>query len=158
MPTLKFGFSATPDGTGSFDGFAFPSFAKERTLEDGDLVASTSLTIAENTGSSSTTLWQASGHGASPAEAPASIAICQVDPLTSEETPIPLGIMASYTTSGAATVTDTVFQQTYPSTPLCFEGTVRLSNGDLAYLTKLAARNRNTGTDDAIKVTTSVWK
>jgi hypothetical protein len=47
---------------------------------------------------------------------------------------------------------------TYPSTPLCFEGTVRLSNGDLAYLTKLAARNRNTGTDDAIKVTTSVWK
>lgn len=158
MATLKIGFSVTPDDTGAFDGIAYPCFAKERTLEDGDLVHKSSLTIAENTASSSTTLWQASAHGASPAEPPATIAFCQADPLTAEETPIPLGVMASYTTSGAATVTDTVFQQADPSTPLCFEGTVRLPNGDLAYLTKLAARNRNTGADDAIKITTHVWK
>jgi hypothetical protein len=157
MATLRIGFSITPDGLGAGDGRADPEQARDLTLTSGEK-AETVVTVAASTPSTSTTLWQATNHAASATAASADLAVVLVDPLTDEDTPIPLGVMASYTTDSATTVTDTVFEQAYPGVPLCFPGTVRLPAGDLAYLTKLAARNRNTGTDDAMKVRTTVWK
>lgn len=158
MATLLIGFSITPDGVGAGDGIADPSTSAEFTLPTGDKVGETSITVTENTGSSSTTLWQAATHALSPTAAAAALAVVMVDKLAAEATPIPLGVMASYTTDSATTVTDTVFEQGYPGVPLCFPGTVRLPAGGLAYLTLIVARNRNTGADDAIKATTTVWK
>jgi hypothetical protein len=158
MATLKIGFSVTPDGVGAGDGIADPSFSKSIDLVDGDLVGYSSLTLPENTAASSTILWEAANHGVSTDEASATLAVVEIDPLDAEDTPLPAGVMASYTTDQATTVTTTVFEQAYPGTPLCFLGTVYLPNGDLAYLTKLDGRNRNTGTSDAMKIRTKVWK
>jgi hypothetical protein len=104
-------------------------------------------------------LWQASTHGVSGTTAAADIVFVSVDPSEDEATSLFVDLIPTYTTVSS---TSTNAQATYPVAkrehgviPLGGEG--RDSSGVQRFLTKVEAKNRNTGTDDAVKVRIQVW-
>lgn len=155
MATLDLGFSATPtDVSGAT--YADPSQVRTITLTNGAKPFDATVSCTAN---ATTTLWTASTNEASSATAACDLALVLVDPAQTETTSLSIDIILTYTTvSSTSTTTEAVyFALKREHGVMTFPGEGRLSAGTQVFLTKIEAKNRNTGTDDAVNVRVQVW-
>lgn len=157
-PKITIGFSVTPfyvDGSER----SGPTLAREMELTSGTRPADAVVSVPENTPTTDTTLWQAANHGVAATSPSCDVAIVVPDPSQIEDSALAVGLMASYTQYNSTTVqTETVYEEWDRSMGVkTFAGTARKSDDTLMYLTKVVARNRNTGTTDAVGVRMQVW-
>lgn len=158
MATLTIGFSVTPSGTGAGDDRPDPSIAHELTLTNGNKVVDATVSVPASTPTSDTVVWASAQHGVSTATAAVDVALVTIDPAGNEDTSLEIGISALYTTVSSTGVTTGIWwEQLSKELPRLFPGTVRIAADVEAFLTKIVARNRNTGTNDAVNVRVQAW-
>lgn len=157
-PKITIGFSVTPSYVDGSERSG-PSLARDLELTSGTRPADSVVSVPASTPTTDTTLWEATNHGDVATSPSCDFAVVVVDPSQIEDSDLPIGLMASYTEYNSTTVqTETVYEQWDRSMgPKTYAGTARKSDDTLMYLTKIVARNRNTGTSDAVGVRVQVW-
>ena len=156
VATISIGNSVVPHGTGANDGVPFPSQVRTLTLTNGGKVFEATVTCAAN---ATTDIWTASTHGVSSTVPAADIVFVAVDPAQDETASLTVDLILTYTTT-ATTSTNT--QPTYELAKrehgvLAYPGSGIDSSLNVRYLTRVQVRNRNTGTNDAVKVFIQAW-
>ncbi len=155
MASITIGDSITPTGV-SGSSVADPSQARELTLTNGAKPYDATVSCAA---SATTTLWTAPTNGVSGTTAAADLVAVWVDPAQTEDTSLAIDIILTYTTVSSTTTTTVAVYHALKREHgvMKFPGEGRLSAGTQVFLTKIEAKNRNSGTSDATNVRVQVW-
>lgn len=157
-PKITIGYSVTPSYVDGSERSG-PSLARDLELTSGSKPADQVVSVPASTPTTDTTLWTAANNGAAATAPSCDYLVAVVDPSQLEDSDLPVGFLATYTQYNSTTTqTETVYEQWDRSMgPKTYAGTACKSDDTLMYLTKLVARNRNTGTSDAVGVRVQVW-